>query len=638
MYQVIARKYRPQTFDEVVGQSHVKQTLRNAIDQGRIAHGYIFSGPRGTGKTTLARILAMALNCEGGPSSSPDPHSAVCQEIAAGGSLDVVEIDAASNRRIDDIRELRESVKFRPVRDRYKVFIIDEAHQITSDAFNALLKTLEEPPEWAVFVLCTTEPQAIPATIVSRCQSFAFRALDQPDVLQHLRKICLSEGVEAEDDALAALALAGDGSIRDSLSTLDQAIAAFGKHLESGGVRDLVGAIPSEMTERILSSIRDADPAAMLTLVDDLFSQGRHPQHFCGELTRQFRNLMVMKVAGSDSKLVAAGKGERDAADTWIEDFSNEDLIRYVQILLALYQDLQQATQQRFRLEIGLLKLVYAGRLRPIEEMLSGLPASGSAKQPRPPSGPPAPRPTETAPSRTPAPTKAASADLRPPAERAPEPAPAERPDASRPAAAPTQPDISSARPAKPEPAPASTTDAPVSAPQPASPQPEAQTVPSASPTDALPDPPQQPRPVQPVSQAPKDGDIKQQLLAAIKASGESFLAEALADSRVEQEGRTVTIHVTDQWMTMVELQRGFLDAALMGLVGGKPSVRLVSTVGGPSGQRQAPPSRPRGSDAPASGSESDVGGRAQSDPAFLEFQKRIEGRVTNVMDLREKS
>ena len=377
MYQVIARKYRPQTFDEVVDQEHVKRTLRNALDQGRVAHGYIFSGPRGTGKTTMARILAMALNCEDGPTSKPDPQSPVCREIAAGSAMDVVEIDAASNRRIDDIRELRESVKYRPARDRYKVFIIDEAHQITNDAFNALLKTLEEPPEWAVFVLCTTEPQSIPATIGSRCQSFAFRTVDLEKVIGHLRGICGREGVEADDDALTAAALAGDGSIRDSLSTLDQAIAAFGNRLEAQAVRDLLGAIPGEIVERILEAVHGGDAAGMLAVVDDLFRQGRHPQHFCGELTRYFRNLMVMKAAGADSRLVTAGEQERQRAGAWLDRFSGEDLTRYVQLLLTLYQDLQHASQSRFLLEVGLLKLVYAGRLQAIEKVLGNLQGGG---------------------------------------------------------------------------------------------------------------------------------------------------------------------------------------------------------------------------------------------------------------------
>ena len=373
MYQVIARKYRPQRFSDVVSQDHVKQTIANAIEQNRIGHGYIFSGPRGTGKTTMARILAMCLNCTDGPSSNPDPDDPICKEIAAGATIDVVEIDAASNRRIDDIRELRESVRYRPARDRFKIFIIDEAHQITTDAFNARLKTLEEPPEWVVFVLCTTEPQAIPATIHSRCQSFQFRTVDLDQVVDRLRWICTQEGVEADDDALVAIALAGDGSIRDSESTLDQAIASCGAKLDADAVRNLLGAIPSEVSERILRALKEGDAPAMLDVVDRCFREGRHSQQFVGELCRQFRNLMVMKIAGPETKLVAAGSAERGRAEKVLTDFSQEDLSRYTQILLDLYRELQHATQPRFRMELGLLKLVYAGRLRPLEEVIAEL-------------------------------------------------------------------------------------------------------------------------------------------------------------------------------------------------------------------------------------------------------------------------
>ena len=550
MYQVIARKYRPQRFEEVVGQAHVKLTIKNALAQQRIAHAYIFSGPRGTGKTTMARILAMALNWEDGPSSSPDPDSQVCKEIAAGSSMDVVEIDAASNRGIDSIRELRESVKYRPVRDRFKVFIVDEAHQITADAFNALLKTLEEPPSWTVFVLCTTEPQAIPATIASRCQSFAFQPVDVQEVIQHLGKICTSEGVEADADALAAVALAGDGSVRDSLSTLDQAIAAFGNKLEAQGVRDLLGVIPSEGTARILSAIRDGDPAGMLAVVDDLFQQGRNAQHFCGELTRQFRNLMVMKVAGHGTRLVSASHAEREAAEQWIEAFSQDDLTRYVQILLSLYQDLQNSTHQRFRLEVGLLKLVHAGRLAPIEEVLSGL-RSGRASRPR------------------------VAGQAQPPAA---EPSHSQEP------------------------------------------------VPSAGRATAAGAAPPTPA-----------GGFKEQLVDSLLQAQNQTLVDAVRASRVERQDRIVTIHASADWFTPLNLDKPVLEASAAAVIGAKPDVRLVSSEEARQvEQRSRDSSRTAGAD--RSGSAEDINALAAADPGVREFTKRFEGRVTNVVDLREKT
>src|ERR1700683_617709 len=313
MYQVIARKYRPQAFAELIGQEHVRTTLENAIAQQRIAHGYIFSGQRGTGKTTVARILARCLNCINGPTATPCGVCASCLEIAGGNSPDVIEIDAASNRGINEMRELRENVRYRPARDRYKVFIVDEAHQITSEAFNALLKTLEEPPEWAVFILCTTEAHKIPTTIASRCQQFSFRSVDRKSVMERMKWIVQQEGIEADTEVLSVLAQAGEGSVRDSLSALDQAIACCGNKLDAAQVRALLGAFSLDAMAQVTTALANQDGGAVLALVDELERNGGSPQHFSRELSRYVRNLLVTKISGPESRLVTATPPERAA-------------------------------------------------------------------------------------------------------------------------------------------------------------------------------------------------------------------------------------------------------------------------------------------------------------------------------------
>jgi DNA polymerase-3 subunit gamma/tau len=377
MYQVIARKYRPQSFADVVNQEHVKTTLENAIAQNRIAHGYIFSGQRGTGKTTVARILARCLNCVNGPTSQPCGVCASCKEIAAGGSPDVIEIDAASNRGINEMRELRENVRYQPVRDRYKVFIIDEAHQITNEAFNALLKTIEEPPEWAVFMLCTTEAHKIPATIASRCQHFSFRAVDFEALVARMAWICEQEGIHADAEALSVLAQAGEGSVRDSLSALDQAIACCGDTLQAAEVRALLGAFSLDalghVSQALVAGVADGAAPRMLDVVNELERNGQNLQHFSRELARYFRNLLVAKIAGGETRLIAASAGERQRLAEMAGQFSEEDLTRYLQLSLDLFRDLQFSLQPRFHLELGLLRMVQAGRLVSIEEALAGI-------------------------------------------------------------------------------------------------------------------------------------------------------------------------------------------------------------------------------------------------------------------------
>jgi DNA polymerase-3 subunit gamma/tau len=392
-YQVLARKYRPQRFSEVIGQDHVTRTLKNAIEQQRIAHGYIFSGHRGIGKTTIARILAMALNCRSTDHPVPEPCGVCesCVEVKAGQAVDVIEIDAATNRGIDEIRELREAARYRPARDRFKIYILDEAHQITDAAFNALLKTLEEPPGHIVFMMATTEPEDIPQTIRSRCQHFSFHAVKFDDIVQQLREIAGKEGIAAEDAALAMLAEAGDGSMRDALSIMDQAIAACGNKLEADNVRGLMGTVSSDVLEEIMNGVHANSSESVLTTIDKLLVEGHSPLHFAKQAVRFLRNATVAKIAGKDSALLQISSDERERVARVAAQFSEEDLARFLQIMLRTHSELGYKHEQRFHLELGLLKLVHAQRMLPLEELLSGAasaPQSSGGSSPRPVAAP----------------------------------------------------------------------------------------------------------------------------------------------------------------------------------------------------------------------------------------------------------
>ncbi len=388
-YTVLARKYRPQKFSEVIGQEHVTRTLQNAIEQGRTAHGYIFSGHRGIGKTTVARILAAALNCRSKDHPVPEPCGVCesCTEIRAGNAVDVIEIDAATNRGIDEIRELREAARYRPARDRFKIYILDEAHQITDAAFNALLKTLEEPPDHIVFMLATTQPEDIPQTIRSRCQHFSFRAVKFDAIVGQLRDLVTREKIEADNDALALLAEAGDGSMRDALSILDQAIASSNERLTADSVRNLVGAAPAHILEQVMQAVSEGKSEEILRQVDHLISEGHSPTHFARQMVRFLRNATVAKVAGKDSSLLQISSEERERVARVADLFGEEDLTRHLQIMLRTHGELGYKQEQRFHLELGLLKMAYAQRLIPIEQLLSDAAAPAAGAQ-RPPARP----------------------------------------------------------------------------------------------------------------------------------------------------------------------------------------------------------------------------------------------------------
>jgi len=413
-YQVLARKYRPQRFADVAGQDHVTRTLMNALSQNRIAHGYIFSGHRGIGKTTIARIVAQALNCrtEIGTAERPTPEPCgicdSCTEIRQGNATDVIEIDAATNRGIDEIRELRDAARYAPSRDRFKIYILDEAHQITDAAFNALLKTLEEPPAHVIFMMATTQPEDIPQTIRSRCQHFSFHAVKFDDILAQLKMIANQEEVDAENEALALLAEAGDGSMRDALSIMDQAIASAPLEagrpvLSSAQIRELMGAVPNAVFERLLEAVAAGQSAELMEQLNLLLNAGHSPSSLSRQMVRYLRNTLMAKLGGTETELLQISGDERARAARTALLFTEEEITRNLQIVLRTFDDLNYRQEQRFHLELGLLKLIHAQRLLPLEQLLSG--AAAGVKFPAPASPTPSrPAPVTPRSSATPAP------------------------------------------------------------------------------------------------------------------------------------------------------------------------------------------------------------------------------------------
>jgi DNA polymerase-3 subunit gamma/tau len=373
-YLVIARKWRPQTFEEVVGQPHISRTLQNAIRLERIAHAYLFTGARGVGKTSVARILAKALNCSQGPQPVPCNGCPNCEEITAGSSVDVIEIDGASNRGIDSIRELRETVRYRPAKSRYKVYIIDEVHMLTPEAFNALLKTLEEPPSHVIFIFATTEPHKIPSTILSRCQRFDFRRISTAALMEHLQRIAEAEGASISDGVLYALAREADGSMRDGQSLLEQVLAFSGDGLSDNEVLDVLGIVDRMSVHRAGQAIHQGDVRACLEVASDLHRRGIDSRRFAQSLCDYFRHLMLLCIGGSEmEELVDLPAEEREHLKKIAEGTTTETVFLYFQMVLKGEEDIRRSTLPRAVLEMLLLRMAQLPRLESLPGIMEKL-------------------------------------------------------------------------------------------------------------------------------------------------------------------------------------------------------------------------------------------------------------------------
>ncbi len=626
-YQVLARKYRPQRFADVAGQDHVTVTLMNALTQQRIAHGYIFSGHRGIGKTTIARILAMALNCrnpigsELRPNAEPCEVCESCTEIKAGNAVDVIEIDAATNRGIDEIRELRDAARYRPARDKYKIYILDEAHQITDAAFNALLKTLEEPPDHIVFMMATTQPEDIPQTVRSRCQHFSFHAVKLVDILGELRGIATKEGIHADDAALALLAEAGDGSMRDALSIMDQAIASAPvedgiARLDASQIRELMGTVPNAVFERILEAVNANQSAEVITTANQLLDAGNSPAQLARQCVRYLRNCLIAKISnlnpdgsnldGPAAELLQISPDEQRRAARSASFFTEEELTRFLQTMLRTFDELGYRQEQRFHFELGLLKLVHLRRLLPIEEVLSKFSGSPAA---------PAGRGSASATSRA---SASASASVR-----------------ATPAFAPLQ---AYPRPAPPSPPPA--VFAPVipgdgedpDVPRLASKTRE--TVPSEPEVSVSPASLSPSRDVLPdiyasESPSPEPSRLQQAAVDALSAArSQSTAADAIADSEFTLTGSSLTIQTAVSKTLLPTVLNPEAEKILRASINAlSPGVTIQILAGAPAAKSAAP----KKLRAAASGSAT---ARAMEHPIVQEAQRLFNAEIRNVIDL----
>jgi DNA polymerase-3 subunit gamma/tau len=583
----------------------------------------------------VARILAAALNCRSKdhPVAEPCGVCESCTEIRAGNSVDVIEIDAATNRGIDEIRELREAARYRPARDRFKIYILDEAHQITDAAFNALLKTLEEPPDHIVFMLATTQPEDIPQTIRSRCQHFSFRAVKFDDIVGQLRELVTREKIEADDDALALLAEAGDGSMRDALSILDQAIASSTGRVTADSVRNLVGAAPAHILEQVMQAVSESNSEEILRLVDQLVSEGHSPTHFARQMVRFLRNTTVAKVAGKDSALLQISSEERERVARVAELFGEEDITRHLQIMLRTHGELGYKQEQRFHLELGLLKMAHAQKLIPIEQLLSDISAAPTTGPQRPPGKPSIVGNQPSSGTRT---DQSARPNYVSPfaADSARKGTP--RQEDSGPTVPPPSPRIG-AQGSRPEPViMGSAAPAPVPEPPPQAllNHREAGAAETAA-AVAEQAPPARIDSLSSVTESSQDSieKLRNAVLQALSDNAQNFLVSLLSGGEWSVQGNELVIKIAES-QTMLDMSLGndarrLAIASASGVLGRAVKLRVIP------GATVASQQKRNGGPVPSSG----VGGRgrAEQDPVVRRMQEKFGAEIRTVIDYRDK-
>ena len=595
-YQVLARKWRPQRFDDVVGQQAVTRTLRNALTSGRIAQAFVFAGSRGCGKTTTARILARALNCVQGPTPDPCGECDACIEIAQGRDIDVLEIDAASHTGIDNIREVViAGLAIAPVRDRYKVFIIDEVHQLSPASFNALLKSIEEPPPHVVFMMATTELHKIPDTILSRSQVFEFKTISAKAISEQLRRIATAESIEVQDAALALVSRAAEGSMRDAQSAFDQVIAFAGHTIAVDDVSAVLGLIGRDLLFDIVEAVLDEDGPRAFALADRAVESGHDLRLVCRELSGLVRDLMIVSVDPARANEGEIAETERTRVAELAKRFSREDLMRAFDVLAKAEQDIRNASQPRYHLEMALLRWMHLRKLVPLTDLLDQM--SGSS--PRGSSGPPSAKASASAPRSTPAPAPRAAVQAPPTGSSKPAPSASSTrstpPAASRSAATP-----------------------------PAGPASSAGASPAASPVGG---------------RAVKTSALKDELLEEVRSKRGFFYNTVVAQAqRIEVTEERITfsflpVHV--KLRELFEQQRGWLEEAAQRLSGRKMTVVAVQTDSAP-GPAEAPSAPPVAST--ETGTASAAGADAKQDvmatPAMRDLLDVFPAEIRNIEEL----